>query len=130
MTRVVVFLAATLVAASLGVMAQESSTAAGQSSSPVLQSSTENGAQRQAPSNPETASAGNVKADPSQGAAANDSSQATATGGTAKGVQDAAHGEDTANANNNGQLPQTSTILPLLGLIGLGSLVAGFFARR
>lgn len=128
MTRVVVFLAATLVAASLGVMAQESSTAAGQSS-PVLQSSTENGAQRQAPSNPETA-AGNVKADPSQGAAANDSSQATATGGTAKGVQDAAHGEDTANANNNGQLPQTSTILPLLGLIGLGSLVAGFFARR
>ena len=31
---------------------------------------------------------------------------------------------------NNGQLPQTSTILPLLGLIGLGSLVAGFFARR
>jgi hypothetical protein len=28
------------------------------------------------------------------------------------------------------QLPQTSTILPLLGLIGLGSLVAGFFARK
>ena len=28
------------------------------------------------------------------------------------------------------QLPQTSTILPLLGLIGLGSLVAGLFARR
>ena len=33
------------------------------------------------------------------------------------------------DAVNNGQLPQTSTILPLLGLIGLGSLVAGFFAR-
>ncbi len=30
----------------------------------------------------------------------------------------------------NGQLPQTSTSLPLLGLIGLGSLVAGFFARH
>lgn len=30
----------------------------------------------------------------------------------------------------NGQLPQTSTILPMLGLIGLGSLVAGLFARR
>jgi hypothetical protein len=27
-------------------------------------------------------------------------------------------------------LPQTSTILPLLGLIGLGSLIAGLFARR
>jgi hypothetical protein len=34
------------------------------------------------------------------------------------------------NAENGGQLPQTSTILPLLGLIGLGSLVAGFFARQ
>lgn len=34
------------------------------------------------------------------------------------------------DAVNNGQLPQTSTILPLLGLIGLGSLVAGFFARH
>ena len=33
-------------------------------------------------------------------------------------------------ATPRGQLPQTSTILPLLGLIGLGSLVAGFFARR
>jgi hypothetical protein len=29
-----------------------------------------------------------------------------------------------------GELPQTSTVLPLLGLIGLGSLVAGFFARK
>lgn len=34
------------------------------------------------------------------------------------------------DAVNNGQLPQSSTILPLLGLIGLGSLVAGFFARQ
>jgi hypothetical protein len=34
------------------------------------------------------------------------------------------------DAVNNRQLPQTSTILPLLGLIGLGSLVAGFFARH
>lgn len=34
------------------------------------------------------------------------------------------------DAVNNGQLPQASTILPLLGLIGLGSLVAGFFARH
>jgi hypothetical protein len=33
-------------------------------------------------------------------------------------------------ADSGGQLPQTSTILPLLGLIGLGSLVAGFFARQ
>jgi len=38
--------------------------------------------------------------------------------------------DDATPATNNGQLPQTSTILPLLGLIGLGSLVAGFFARH
>ena len=34
------------------------------------------------------------------------------------------------DAKATGQLPQTSTILPLLGLIGLGSLVAGLFARK
>ena len=38
--------------------------------------------------------------------------------------------DDATPATSNGQLPQTSTILPLLGLIGLGSLVAGFFARH
>ena len=46
-------------------------------------------------------------------------------------------GENPGNAPRAGdggakvkQLPQTSTILPLLGLIGLGSLIAGFFARK
>jgi LPXTG-motif cell wall-anchored protein len=29
-----------------------------------------------------------------------------------------------------GQLPQTASPLPLLGLLGLGSLAVGFFARR
>jgi hypothetical protein len=37
---------------------------------------------------------------------------------------------DEAATDGGRELPQTSTILPLLGLIGLGSLVAGFFARR
>ena len=45
-------------------------------------------------------------------------------------VEPAASDEDARNARANAQLPQTSTLLPLLGLIGLGSLVAGFFARR
>ena len=39
-------------------------------------------------------------------------------------------GVDEAATTGARELPQTSTILPLLGLIGLGSLVAGFFARR
>lgn len=51
------------------------------------------------------------------------------TNGTAAHLQNVAQAEGSSDLNN-GQLPQTSTILPLLGLIGLGSLVAGFFARR
>jgi len=35
-----------------------------------------------------------------------------------------------ASAQNNGKLPQTASPLPLLGLLGLGSLGAGLFARR
>lgn len=64
----------------------------------------------------------------SSASTAHDFSQAPATAtGNAK-LQNVAQTE--APAAPNGQLPQTSTILPLLGLIGLGSLVAGFFARR
>lgn len=59
---------------------------------------------------------------------AHDFSQSPTTAtGNAK-LQNVAQTEGPAAPN--GQLPQTSTILPLLGLIGLGSLVAGFFARR
>ena len=110
MTRALVFLAATLVAASLGGVAQESSTASKQGSSPTLQSSTDNRVPSEATSDTRTAAANPA--------------------GTAKGVEDPAPGEDPAIPKNNAQLPQTSTILPLLGLIGLGSLVAGLFARR
>ena len=126
MTRALVFLATTLVAASLGVVAQENSTTK-QSNSAASQSSTGN----RAPSEP-TSSTQTDAANPSssQAAATNDSSQVPATSRTAKGVENPAPGEDPAVAKNNAQLPQTSTFLPLLGLIGLGSLVAGLFARR
>ena len=60
--------------------------------------------------------------------AVNDSTQSAATNAGNSRVENSALEQETAA--NNGQLPQTSTILPLLGLIGLGSLVAGFFARR
>lgn len=55
--------------------------------------------------------------------------------GTGSGFQSNHESDPSAIASvddavKNGQLPQTSTILPLLGLIGLGSLVAGFFARH
>jgi hypothetical protein len=35
-----------------------------------------------------------------------------------------------ANSGTADRLPQPSTILPLLGIIGLGSLIAGLFVRR
>jgi len=124
MTRALVFLATTLVAASLGVVAQENSTASRQDNSPAMQSSTDN---RALTSNTQTDAANPSS---SQAAGANDSAQVPATSRTAKGVEYPAPSEDPAIAKNNAQLPQTSTFLPLLGLIGLGSLVAGLFARR
>jgi hypothetical protein len=52
------------------------------------------------------------------------------TAAASKGIQKTAQGEDPRTGNSSAELPQTSTILPLLGLLGLGSLVAGLFARR
>ena len=118
MTRAVVFLTAALSAASLGVFAQDVSQQNSQTS--VTTSQTNQTTQ--------SAAAGSQNASMQNPSGARDSAQNTAAD---------QHNKGTANANpangdtqNNGQLPQTSTILPLLGLIGLGSLVAGLFARR
>ena len=215
MTRAAVFLAATLVAASLGVVAQESLGTAG-SSTGAARTTTERGCLSQAPSGgpyvltdakgaqftlggntaslhgysgqevqvtgqqvlsssssttPSTQQdAGSKPSDPStQGektgsetiqvvettilsdhcnasgsspeglpgtggassvAAANDSAPATVTAHASGNSEDQAADQEVRAAKNSAQLPQTSTMLPLLGLIGLGSLVAGFFARR
>jgi hypothetical protein len=109
MTRAVVFLAAAMVAASLGVVAQDVSTG---THNPTSQSQ----------------SGSNGQVTPNSAPAAHESAPPATTGNDKSGVQDSAPGEEAPA--NDGQLPQTSTILPLLGLIGLGSLVAGFFARR
>jgi hypothetical protein len=101
MTRAGVFLTAALAAASLGMVAQDNSR--GQANSPNTQS---------------------VEAR-SQNAGSTPGQQKTASPSSAPAASSTAD-ETTANR----QLPQTSTILPLLGLIGLGSLVAGLFARR
>jgi hypothetical protein len=118
MTRAVVFLAAAMVAASLGVVAQDVS-GGGTNSAP--QNNTDKSSQHtvQQPSSP-APSAPSV-------AATQDSIRPSATGD--RNSQKESQADETP-ATNNGQLPQTSTILPLLGLIGLGSLVAGFFARH
>lgn len=115
MTRVVVFLAATLLAASLGAVSQDNSNTTGQNPGVTAQRSTSS------QSSPASSSA-------ASSAGANDSRRNATTTKAGNDVKDSAPSQETAG--NTAQLPQTSTILPLLGLIGLGSLIAGFFARR
>lgn len=112
MTRARVILVAALAAASLGASAQEHTTA--------NQGNT-------------VATSGSVQstrpAQPSSNAApAAVPARSSATSRPDQGIQASDPAED--GSPNRAQLPQTSTILPLLGLIGLGSLLAGLFARR
>jgi hypothetical protein len=114
MTRAVVFLTATLLLASLGAVAQNNSNpSAGQSTSVQASTPAQNITQPAAPppSTPANAAQGTTTAPPS------------------KGIQDSTQGKE-PRTTSSAELPQTSTILPLLGLLGLGSLVAGLFARR
>jgi hypothetical protein len=127
MTRAVVFLAAAMVAASLGVVAQD----AGGGTKTAPQNNTDNNLQHTV-----TVSATAQPNAPGQGTATSaavstthDSAKSATTRDRNTDGQNPAQGDESTIATN-GQLPQTSTILPLLGLIGLGSLVAGFFARH
>lgn len=116
MSRRSVFLAAIMALASLGVVAQNKS----QSASPPQNNSE---VAQQTSSQP--ALSGATAPD----AAARNLTSPAANNNSDPRPQNTTQGNLAATANN-GQLPQTSTILPLLGLIGLGSLVAGFFSRR
>ena len=122
MTRAVVFLAILLTAASLG-FAQGNSRhpASVPAAATVGQNSGTSGAYQNANSKPSSPAGSSAQ----QADWAGDNGGA-ATSSRNQGIQTNAREEATAN----GQLPQTSTLLPLLGLIGLGSLIAGLFARR
>ena len=125
MTRAVVFLAAAMVAASLGVVAQDVS-GGGTISAPQNNTDNSNSSQHSAqqPTSPGPNASAVTASSVSQ-----DSNRSSANGDRSRDSQNVAQVDETPGTNN-GQLPQTSTILPLLGLIGLGSLVAGFFARH
>src|SRR6478736_2440670 len=113
MTRAGVFLTAALAAASLGMVAQDS--ARGRANPPNTQSV--------------EARSQNTGSTPGQQNTAPPSSTTVAAhDGAAQRSNSTSSTADETTADR--QLPQTSTILPLLGLIGLGSLVAGLFARR
>ncbi len=122
MTRAVVFLFAAMAAASLGVVAQDVSGGGTNSAPPgtASQSNNSNNNSQQSAQQPASTS--------TAASTDNGSVRSSAPSNGGANLQGTAQGETAAA--NNGQLPQTSTILPLLGLIGLGSLVAGFFARH
>lgn len=113
MSKAGVFLAVILAASSLRMLAQQTHPAAG-AAPPTSQAG-------QSVTQPTT------PPDPSQAAQSSSASAPAKRPIQSDQVADAQTGNDGAA---NQQLPQTSTILPLLGLIGLGSLVAGLFARR
>jgi cobalamin biosynthesis Mg chelatase CobN len=121
MTRAGVFLTAALAAASLGLFAQDRSTSAASSPAAVTPTSSQN-----SPSAAATQPAATSNSARKAETAPNSTSNATSA--SPKGAIESAAANDQGAGNS--QLPQTSTILPLLGLIGLGSLVAGLFARR
>ena len=126
MTRAGVLLTAVLAAASLGLYAEQHSTSA---ASPSAASSTAAVAQTgsQTSTSTPTAERGDARNSAQSAPAARDSSGNATTASPNRAIEGSASNDPAAP---NGQLPQTSTILPLLGLIGLGSLVAGLFARR
>jgi hypothetical protein len=117
MTRAVVFLTTTMLLASLGAVAQNNSPGGGASASVQATAPSQN-AQPAAP--PSTPAQSPTTAAPRKGI------ESSAQNGS---QQDKGSKEDPRTASS-AELPQTSTILPLLGLLGLGSLVAGLFARR
>ena len=108
-----------------------SSSTSGQSGSPTIQVTTTKLVSDHCKSsaNPQPTSPGPSASASAAASTKQDSVRSSATGDLGPSAQNTAQGDETP-ATNNGQLPQTSTILPLLGLIGLGSLVAGFFARH
>lgn len=114
MTRAVFFLTATLLFASFGAVAQNNSSPSGAQNASVQ-------ATAPAQSSAQSAPTAGRAADPRHG---------TTSAPATKGIQESAQGQESRTDTSRAELPQTSTILPLLGLLGLGSLVAGLFARR
>ena|SRR5690349_4660341 len=120
MTRALLFLSVALAAASLAVSAQGSVANQPEPSPAAAQGMQTSSTQ---PTNASTKA--NVATEPGAASTTTQSGAHPATSGIDPAIQ--ASGND---GSAEKQLPQTSTILPLLGLIGLGSLVAGLFARR
>ncbi len=126
MTRAAVFLTVVLAAASLGLFAQDHSRSAASPSAASSTAAVTETSSQNSTSNP-AVQQGTPSSSAQSTPAARDSSSKPTTASANHAIEGSASNDP---VTPNGQLPQTSTILPLLGLIGLGSLVAGLFARR
>jgi len=123
MTKAVVFLTTMLLFASVGAVAQNNSSS-GVTQSTVATAPTQNATPPNARSNSSASiAAGTTNTAPNSGIQPL-AQKSSAPDGS---MQSASKEPRTASS---AELPQTSTILPLLGLLGLGSLIAGLFARR
>src|SRR6266498_843334 len=133
MIRAVVFLTVALAAASLGFAQDSSRNPATPPSASSAQGSTQNAStpgQQNTTSSPNSAAQAPEAASAQTPATNQPPAAAPATPSRERAIETQGSTSNAPNpATANGQLPQTSTILPLLGLIGLGSLVAGLFAR-
>ena len=131
MTRASILLTIVVFGVSLGVSAQNNSPGSAAAPSPSSAQLSSQSAQASPTAPGQPATPGAAPSAPQSTAAAHDSSPRPATAKTQSGIESlgSASGE-AVTGTAEAQLPQTSTILPLLGLIGLGSLVAGLFARR
>jgi len=151
MTRTLVFLATIAAAASIGLAAENNSpqtrptTAAQVSGQQSFQqpSSTATSTSPVIVSQATVVERASLVADSQTGGSEPNATNRGDTAGDKKSAAPDSSGQETTSSHDpavqnvgeepmttRGQLHQTSTILPLLGLIGLGSLVAGFFARR
>ncbi|MCU1296255.1 MAG: hypothetical protein JWO91_533 [Acidobacteriaceae bacterium] len=119
MTRAAAFLSAALLAASLGV-AQNTSTSgtASRQSTDSINTATVSQSSSVDSGRPDSA-----RAVPAQRESSAPAVEAENTAPSDKVKEDEA--KEFSGAN-----PQNATVLPLLGLVGVGSLIAGFFMRR
>jgi hypothetical protein len=78
---------------------------------------------------PSTATGASSTTDQSATTAAADQ-KTPSTSSTTADQNSASTSSSTDQGANGGQLPQTASPLPLLGLLGLGSLITGLVARK
>lgn len=106
---------------STGSQGQSATQPSSQSSTSSTSSTDQNGSSSSTATTPSTSDQSGSSATGSTGPTSSDQNATSSQSGTATG---------TSGKSRNGKLPQTASPLPLLGLLGLGSLGAGLLRSR